>query len=190
MKRILIFILVMIITLLPSGAALAQEANQTPEPLPLQCEPEMIMQTLNDLMINLDDALEVVMYLVETLAGCVQPWLNMLFETLLFSNMPSVIEPPSAFNPNDGILTPGEAEYAIGLALMGDLDGANAFFCVTNQLQEEDMLEPLSPEEFTVDCTAGDGTMTCQLDATYQGAPFNVPLTFEVIDGKLCEQLE
>lgn len=191
MKRVALF-LVALVSLIPMGGVFAQSPDEDTE-LPFYCELDYIVDELTFLAEDVDE-LQDLTYLIEffvtTLVDCAEPLFNVLLdelETLLeIDDDPDTPEPLSNFDPNDGVLTEEEAEYALNSAFGGDLETANQYLCEDEQVDQDEFNALGEVTVNSIDCTPIGSTMSCVFDVVTSSIALNQTTTFDIVDGKLC----
>lgn len=191
--KMLALVGILLVLLMPSAPLLAQDPVQSDDP----CDPNA---TLNEFLErfseiqDLDQLVEQLAWAGERVMLCWDTWLNLLIEQLMGAQsfMPPLEPAPfeGSLSPDDGVLTPAEAEFVIQIAFSGDLETANQYLCADAQLTPEDMLDDVFLE--SVSCVqTTDDIMTCTVTVTSTTLGTQTDsIDFQIVGGKLCEEVE
>ena len=201
-KRLILIVTVFALMLSPTASAFAQ----TQPPGPSGCDPELFLNELVSrltFVIELQDLGDVIMFAAETTSLCMEEWLTMLLGPDIMNMFPPELVPPlpgggiedgspttSPGNPNDGVMSPEEAEFVLTTAFGGDFATANQYICLAEQLDESDIPPAGSLTLDRVKCAAVEDTMSCSIEGSISGEALNDTVTFQIENGKLCGTIE
>lgn len=187
MKRLMLVILAFALAVVPTGTAFAQDGSG----IPPFCDPERVLQRLMFQAENVEDFDDATFFLQnagQALIECGPFWLQAAIESIagMLMGQPPMNGTGVNLNPNDGVLTSEEAEFALRAAFAGDFADANQYLCPDEQLDDDDS----TIGEIVIDelsCAPQGVDMVCDVTLSVEGDTFEQTVTFEVEDGKLCD---
>jgi hypothetical protein len=200
MKKSLLLLLVLIVSLIPTAPVLAQGDD----PIPPACQPESVLSDF-ELMFsdvqNFEDLMGALSFSSLVVMDCYDDWLNLLLELAMEqfgSGIPLPIPQavPDIEEESSGpvaSLTARDAEAALQAAFSGDIELANEYVCPAEQI---DPTEGVGfPSDLVVNelsCQRLGDVMNCTYSSTSDalGGDLEDELNFEIVDELLCETIE
>jgi len=197
MRYALRVFIVFVLCFAPASTVLAQDFDD----IPAVCDPAYWLDVYAVQLFSVQDFTQLADLIgsaFTTALDCGDDWLTLAIDLIFGTNVLPAATTTNGLDPEDGILTPAEAEFALENIFI-DMTVANQYFCEAEQFDESD-LEGL--EEFgdiadflTIDATCADNTlgMECAITMTmnFEGVEdtFTESATFAVQDGKLCTEV-
>lgn len=197
MRSTLRILIILALCLLPLNTALAQDFDDNGSAL---CDPEYFLSVYAIQLFTVQDLDQLITVLgngFTTLLDCGGEWFELLLNMFFPQAQPTPPHPAvEVFDPNDGVLTPAEAEFAIE-SIFTDTATTNLYFCPAEQLDPTDFegIEDFA-DSLSIDATCQDDPegMRCSVSFTtvLDGVEdnFTEETIFNVENGKLCAEAE
>ena len=206
MKKSLLLIMVIALTLIPTASAMAQGDD----PVSPACDPAFVLSDLQFMLEdveNFEDFVEVLSVGGFVVADCFDDWLMLLMEFVMedfgagMSPLPAPEEDSASSDDavaseapvEAGSLTARDAEEALRAAFFGDIELANQYLCPSEHMEAGDGAS--FPEDLVINelsCERLGDEMNCTFSVTSEaiGGDLEDELTFEIVDELLCTTLE
>lgn len=196
MKRLFFGLLIVALLAIPANAAFAQDFGD--DFSVYDCDPMVALDNLSvtfTFASDLPSLGNALIYAGGYLATCIGEWLPLLINGLMGMVMGGAVMP--AFpDTSTGIATSSgmtafDAETALWAAFGGDIDTANAYLCLDDQISADDLTAIGDVTVESLSCyESGEGLITCDTTLTVgtgeNANTFDDSTTFEIVDGLLC----